>query len=115
MDRAITDLADPDLNGEEIIEISGRFEIAMELCANRKNIEDVERFGIRKPHRAIHLCFGDLEETHVAAEVDNAGVIDVRPADAVLYREAFSCHDGCGNYCIKSNVPERPVTDHGLQ
>ena len=90
LDGAIAEIRSPDFGGEEIVQKSGRFEIAVKLRANGIDIKRIERAGIWQSHRAVHFRLGDLEKADVASKIDYSCMIDIRPSHPLFDRKSFS-------------------------
>ena len=108
-----TNVIEPVLRGQQIIEIGWRMKVKMELGADRIDIQHIERLGIRQTDRTVHLGLGDLEEPHVTAKIDDPGPIDIGPPHSVLDRKAFHCGHRYGPTQV-SGMLERIAPPHPL-
>jgi len=108
--RAGAQVAHPEFGRQEVVQVRRRMKIGMELRADRIDVELLEGARIGQPHFAIKFRLGDLEKTDVTAEINDAGVIDVGPADPLLDRKSFA--HPFGNYYSPPNVPQRDFSSY---
>jgi hypothetical protein len=86
---AYTDMAHPELGGQQVIQKGWGLEIEMELSPDAINVQHLESLRIRQTHGPVHLGFRDFEKADVAAEIDDTRAIDIGPTDPVLDGETF--------------------------
>ena len=90
--RACSNMARGNLDREKVVEIGRSLEVAVKLRSNWVGVHFFECMGIRKSDCPKKLRLRNLEETDVAAKIDNPRAIDIRPPHAVLHFKMFGFH-----------------------
>jgi hypothetical protein len=88
MDRARSDFSEVGIYDEQLIERHRMEEVAFDVNARKPEAEVVEKGAVREAARAEQLDLGKAEEAEIGLVVDDAGGIDVFPADVLGHGKA---------------------------
>ena len=83
VDRARADLSKVRVDDEQLVERDRMEEVALDVDARKPESEVVEERPVRQAARAEQLDLGQPEEAQVRLIVDDAGGVDVFPADVL--------------------------------
>ncbi len=101
---------------QPIVEPRRVLEVAVEVHPGKPDPKPIEHLAVRHPRLAEELRLRDLEEAHVRAVEDDAGVVDVGPAHVLVDHEWPRHHDGCNlddthdTWKSRSRRSTRPTT-----
>ena len=89
MDGRRSDSGEICLDDEELVELDGSMEVALDPDARQPDPERFDEIPVGQSGRPKHLRLGQSEEPQVRLVVDDAGGVDVFPADVLL--DAVAC------------------------
>jgi len=81
MKRRVADPADEGVDDQQVIQLHGKVERALDTLSGQPDPQVLEQGGVGQARGPKQLRFGEAEETKVCLIVDDARRVDVLPAN----------------------------------